>query len=98
VAAVTSELDSRLATTVSPEIVGYDPVIGYMLAPVWLLTYVDKVESKTYFFAINGQDGRSAGVLPVDWKKSSIFIVACTAVMAVGSFAFEYLRLRGLAS
>lgn len=98
VAAVASELSSRLGASVSPRVLGYNPVIGYVLAPVWLLTYVDKVESKTYFFAINGQNGRSAGVLPVDWKKSSIFIVACTAVMAVGGFVFEYLRLRGLAS
>lgn len=97
VAAVASELNRSLGTRVSPRNVGYSPVIGYVLAPVWLLTYVDKTENKTYFFAINGQNGRSAGVLPVDWKKSSIFIVACTAVMAVGSFVFEYLRLRGLA-
>jgi hypothetical protein len=97
VAAVASELSRRLEAAVSPRNVEYRPVIGYVLAPVWLLTYVDGADRKTYFFAINGQNGRSAGVLPVDWKKSSIFIVACTAVMAAGSFVFEYLRLRGLA-
>ena len=97
VAAVASELTKQLGTRVVPKVTEYSPVIGYVLAPVWLLTYVDKVESKTYFFAINGQNGHSAGVLPVDWKKSSLFIMACTAVMAVGSFVFEYLRLRGLA-
>jgi len=96
-AAVTSKLNSMLETKVSPKLVDYSPVIGYVLAPVWLLTYVDKIESKTYFFAINGQSGRSAGVLPVDWKKSAVFIVVCTAVMAAASFVFEYLRLRGLA-
>ncbi|MCL2467326.1 MAG: TFIIB-type zinc ribbon-containing protein [Micrococcales bacterium] len=97
VAAVTSELSNRLGTKVSPTIMGYNPVIGYVLAPVWLLTYVDAAEGKTYFFAINGQNGRSAGVLPVDWKKSAVFIVACTAIMAAASFALEYLRLKGLA-
>ncbi len=97
VSAVASELNRRLETDVRPTIAAYSPVIGYVLAPVWLLTYVDRAESKTYFFAINGQNGRSAGTLPVDWKKSSIFIVACTAAMAVGGFLFEYLRLKGLA-
>ncbi|MCL2091886.1 MAG: hypothetical protein FWH11_11945 [Micrococcales bacterium] len=97
VAAVAAGLSRRLGVAVSPRNVGYRPVIGYVMAPVWLLTYVDRAERKTYFFAVNGQNGRSAGVLPVDWKKSSVFIVVCTAVMAVGSFVLEYLRLRGLA-
>ena len=97
VAALTSELNKRLPTKVSPKVMGYNPTIGYVLAPVWLLTYVDQVDKKTYFFAINGQNGKSAGVLPVDWKKSSIFIIACTAVMAAASFGLEYLRLKGLA-
>lgn len=96
-AAVTSEFDRELDTEMSPRIDGTTPVIGYVLAPVWLLTYVDDVDDRTYFFAINGQNGRSAGVLPLDWRKSSVFIMGCTAVMAVGGFLFEYLRLRGLA-
>jgi hypothetical protein len=97
VAAITAELTTRLHTRIEPTGVHYSPVIGYVLAPVWLLTYVDSAESKTYFFAINGQNGQSAGVLPVDWVKSSIFIGACAAVMAIVGFGLEYLRLKGLA-
>ncbi|MDX9872137.1 MAG: hypothetical protein RBT41_06935 [Clostridia bacterium] len=39
----------------------------YTLLPVWILTY--KYRNKTYIYAVNGQNGKSYGELPVDSKK-----------------------------
>jgi hypothetical protein len=92
-----SELSARFPVVTSSRFSSYESMVGYVLAPVWLLTYVDKDEERVYFFAVNGQNGHSSGVLPVDWKKSSIFIAGCAALMAAGGFIFEFARLTGLA-
>lgn len=39
----------------------------YALLPAWILTY--KYKGKTYVYAVNGQNGKSYGELPVDGKK-----------------------------
>lgn len=44
-------------------------VWNYVLLPVWVLTYQDKVRDKMYYFALNGQTGKICGQLPVDYKK-----------------------------
>lgn len=41
----------------------------YTLLPVWVLTYKDKKNDKMYYFAMNGQNGKICGVLPVDYGK-----------------------------
>lgn len=47
-------------------------VWNYVLLPVWVLTYQDKVRDKVYYFALNGQTGKICGQLPVDQKKLMI--------------------------
>jgi DNA-directed RNA polymerase subunit RPC12/RpoP len=60
----------------------------YALFPAWILTYLYK--GKTYIYAINGQNGKSFGELPVDNKKLSLvsgLIAAILLVLAiVGGF------------
>lgn len=42
----------------------------YMLLPVWLVTYqADDDRKKTYYYAMNGQTGKVAGILPISYKK-----------------------------
>ena len=55
----------------------------YALMPVWLLTYSYK--GQNYFFAMNGQTGKTAGRVPVSRKKLGVlfFIVS----IAVSAFA-----------
>ena len=43
----------------------------YALYPVWLLN--SKWKNKTYFFAVNGQTGKTAGNLPVSVGKAFLF-------------------------
>jgi DNA-directed RNA polymerase subunit RPC12/RpoP len=50
----------------------------YALFPAWILTYLYK--GKTYVYAINGQNGKSFGELPVDSKKLGLVSV----LVAVG--------------
>lgn len=42
----------------------------YTLLPAWILTY--KYNGKTYVYAVNGQNGKAFGELPVDHKKLGI--------------------------
>lgn len=41
----------------------------YILLPVWLLTYKNKGSDKVYYYAMNGETGKVAGVLPLDYLK-----------------------------
>lgn len=45
----------------------------YALLPVWTFTYQDKRENKVYYFALNGQTGKTCGRLPVDKGKLTLF-------------------------
>ena len=38
----------------------------YALMPVWTLTYRDPKKDRLYYFSINGQTGKTCGVLPTD--------------------------------
>lgn len=38
----------------------------YALLPVWTLTYHDTFKDEIYYFAVNGQNGKVCGQLPVD--------------------------------
>lgn len=58
----------------------------YALLPVWVMTYRDKRTDKVYYFAMNGQTGKTCGRLPVDKGKlaslfAGIFVPLFTAVM-----------------
>lgn len=41
----------------------------YCLLPTWVLTYRGDQPGTTYFFMMNGQNGKTCGRLPIDWKK-----------------------------
>lgn len=55
--------------------------VTYALLPVWMLT--TRWRGRTYVFAMNGQTGRMAGDLPVDWKKFWLIFAAVYAVTAL---------------
>ena len=44
----------------------------YALLPVWTFTYQDKKDDKMYYFALNGQTGKTCGRLPVDRGKLAL--------------------------
>lgn len=41
----------------------------YTLLPVWVMTYKEHKTDQIYYFAMNGQNGKVCGILPVDYKK-----------------------------
>ena len=53
----------------------------YTLFPAWILTY--QYKGKTYIYAVNGQNGKANGELPVDRKKLSL----TSGLIAAGIFA-----------
>lgn len=56
----------------------------YILKPVWVLTY--RYKGKTYVYAVNGQNGKAFGELPVDGKKlglSSGLLAASVFVLSI---------------
>ncbi len=56
----------------------------YTLLPTWILTY--QYRGKTYVYAVNGQNGKTNGELPVDKRKlgwASGVIAACLFVLAL---------------
>lgn len=54
----------------------------YSLMPVWLITYQYKGE--TYYFAMNGQTGKTCGRIPIDKRKLLLH------TMLVGAFSFLF--------
>lgn len=52
----------------------------YTLMPVWVLTY--RYKNKTYVYAVNGQNGKAFGELPLNRKKLGLI----SALIAVGVF------------
>lgn len=62
----------------------------YMLLPVWLVTYHDK-NGKVYYYAMNGQTGKTSGILPISYSKlgltsAGIFAIVAALLMIVGYF------------
>lgn len=45
----------------------------YVLLPVWLVTYQNKGDKTVYYYAMNGQTGKTAGILPISFKKLALF-------------------------
>lgn len=63
----------------------------YGLLPVWVLTYKNNRDQKMYYFAMNGQNGKVCGILPVDYKRlaglfAEIFFPLCFLFLLVGYF------------
>ena len=55
----------------------------YAMLPVWTLTYKGN-DNKIYYFSINGQTGKTCGVLPVDQGKlNRLFIMICIPVFVI---------------
>lgn len=55
----------------------------YVLLPVWALTYKGK-NGKTYYYAMNGQNGKFAGALPVDaGKLAALFFAVALPVLVL---------------
>ena len=52
---------------------------NYTLLPAWILTYF--YNGKTYVYAVNGQNGKSYGELPVDRKKLGLTSGVAAAVI-----------------
>lgn len=48
----------------------------YGLFPVWTLTYKSPKDGKIYYFALNGQTGKTCGEIPVDGKKLSVLFLS----------------------
>lgn len=42
---------------------------SYVLLPVWIVTYKEKYSDKLYYYAMNGQTGKVAGILPISKGK-----------------------------
>ncbi|MDT2725432.1 TFIIB-type zinc ribbon-containing protein [Lactococcus formosensis] len=63
----------------------------YVLLPLWLVTYRQKNSDKLFYYAMNGQTGKTAGILPVDKMKVAlvallIFITVLILGVIVGWF------------
>ncbi len=61
----------------------------YILLPVWVLTY--NSGGKTYYYALNGQTGKTVGELPVSKRKVAllgvgVFLLFFIIVVAIGGF------------
>ncbi len=54
---------------------------NYALLPAWILTYL--YQGKTYIYAVNGQNGKAFGELPVDRRKLGL----TSGLLAAGLFA-----------
>lgn len=62
----------------------------YMLLPVWLVTYHD-TGGKTYYYAMNGQTGKTSGVLPISNRRLGTFAFGIFAAVALLGMIVGYL-------
>ena len=76
-------------TPVSSSVQMQNGVSKYALYPVWLLTTSWK--GKKYHFAMNGQTGKFAGDLPLDWGAFFKWLVGLTGAVGAATFAITYL-------
>lgn len=53
----------------------------YAMLPVWFMTYIHR--GKKYFFALNGQTGKVAGIPPVSGKKLALLGIILFLIFAV---------------
>ena len=55
--------------------------VHYALLPVWMLTV--KWNDRNYLFAVNGQTGKTAGILPVSYKKVAAMFAGLTVPLSI---------------
>ncbi len=53
----------------------------YAMIPVWFMTYIHR--GKKYFFALNGQTGKVAGIPPVSGKKLALLGTILFLIFAI---------------
>ena len=63
--------------------------VQYALLPVWMLNV--KWNNQTYLFAINGQSGKTAGILPVSKGKVAAMFAALGSVFSVLAYLLAVL-------
>lgn len=64
----------------------------YLLLPVWLVTYqADDASKKTFYYAMNGQTGKVAGILPISYKKLGLVSGGIFAVLLALFLGVAYL-------
>lgn len=64
----------------------------YLLLPVWLVTYkADDQQKRTFYYAMNGQTGKVAGILPISYKKLGLVSFGIFAVLAAIFLGVAYL-------
>ena len=63
----------------SSQVSFHDTRVEYALLPVWLLTF--HYQGKSYFFAMNGQTGKVAGILPLCRGKVVRYFITFTAAL-----------------
>lgn len=57
----------------------------YVLLPIWLVTYRETGNDKLFYYAMNGQTGKVAGVLPIDKTKLWIWAIGlCVLILILG--------------
>lgn len=86
---VTSSVEGCLAQTIAHDTVSADSVsivkdegdVSYALVPVWILS--TKYEDKPYTFMMNGQTGRFAGSLPIDYGKLRNYTIMSFIPLAI---------------
>lgn len=100
---ITKEVKEHSADLIKGSIKGYTGVVGnsehihiydeawkYLLVPVWVLTY-DGKDGKKYYYAMNGQTKKVAGILPIDKGKVMrlyflLFAIILLVLIAGGYF------------
>lgn len=55
---------------------------SYLLLPVWVLTYRGK-DNRLYYYAMNGQNGKTAGDLPTDQPKAAAFSAVLGVIVLI---------------
>lgn len=63
----------------------------YVLLPIWLVTYREAGNDKLFYYAMNGQTGKVAGVLPIDKGKLWLWTIGLFVLLLALGIAVGYL-------
>ena len=63
--------------------------VKYALLPVWMVNV--KYKDKQYLFAMNGQNGKFIGDIPLDKTKVTIYTILCFIIIALIILGISYL-------
>lgn len=102
-AEVRREIGDYTKSLLSDSISGYDGVspgsfdvgktdlqYSYTLLPTWVLTYKGD-DGKIYYYTMNGQTGKTSGVLPVSLKKLILFFAGVSSALFLILLTGSYL-------